>query len=79
MSLNVLQHTDTVTCVKWASDGKRYVTASTDGSIKIWWAEALMRHFCASFDAGNASEKMYVQNDQVLLRTAQYLDILNIV
>ncbi|OXA52098.1 cleavage stimulation factor subunit 1 [Folsomia candida] len=35
-SIPATNHTREITSLAWSSDGKMYVTASTDGSIKLW-------------------------------------------
>ena len=54
------QHTDSITCVKWAPDGKLYVSASLDGAVKVW--DGVSSQCVATFpDAHDRAEVCSVQ------------------
>jgi ribosome assembly protein 4 len=44
--LNLTQHKDAITCIKWGGDGFIY-TAARDRTIKVWYASDVSRRLRA--------------------------------
>ena len=67
------QHQGSVVSVDWSSDGKRYVTASLDGSIKVWdgVSSNCITTFAQSHDGAEVASVQFTRNGESAINFTQ--------
>jgi len=67
------QHSSAVTSVKWSNDGKHFVSASTDGSIKIWdgVSNRCIATFLQAHDGAEVCSVVFSRNGKYVLSSGK--------
>jgi len=67
------QHTGSVTSLRWSSDGKHFVSASIDGSIKVWdgVSNRCISTFLQAHDGSEVSSVQFSRNGKYVLSSGK--------
>jgi len=73
LSEQATNHKGEITAIAWSSDGKLYVSGSTDGSIKVWdGVSGKCVNTCASAHDGNEiGSVMFTRNNKYILSSGK--------